>query len=149
MISSRSKPPPLTVADAPCFSIVCATPCVEPASTANMPFVFGWPTKYDSITGELRGNRGAGGDRVGCDRRVRFERLQRAVDARLDVERARGCDEQRDFAGGHQSRDVFAHLFARDFQVLADVRQPRVAGGVGVVGRGPGSPASAPPPPAR
>ena len=57
----------------------------------------------------------------------------RAVDARLDVQRARRGDEERHVAGRDELHDVLAHLLARDEEVLADVGQPVVAGGVGVV----------------
>src|SRR4051795_2921343 len=73
-------------------------------------------------------------DDVRLDARVGLEGLAGAVDARLDVRRARRRDEQRDVAGGHELRDALAHLLAGDEQVLADVRQAGVARGVGVVG---------------
>ena len=76
----------------------------------------------------------SGRDDVRLDARVLLERRLSAVDARLDVQRARGGDEQRDVTGRDELGDVVPHLLPGDEQVLADVGQARVAGGVGVVG---------------
>src|SRR3954453_1650019 len=69
----------------------------------------------------------AGRDDVRLDARVGLERLAGAVDARLDVRRARRRDEQRDVARRDELGDALAHLLAGDEQVLADVGQPGVA----------------------
>ena len=77
----------------------------------------------------------AGGDDVRRDALARLlDRVLRAVDARLDVRRARRGDEQRHVARRHQVDDPLAHLLAGDEQVLADVAQARVRLLVGVVG---------------
>ena len=84
---------------------------------------------------ELARHRGAGGDRVHRDRLARvLDRLFGAFDARLQVGRARRGDEQRHVARGDRGDDPFAHFFAGQFQVLADVGQALVARRVGVVG---------------
>ena len=56
-----------------------------------------------------------------------FNRVDRAVDARLQVERTRRRDEERDVtARGHRIDDSLAHQLARGEEFLADVRHARV-----------------------
>src|SRR5215207_4295506 len=83
---------------------------------------------------ELLVELGTAGDRLVLDVLAGLlDRVDRAVDAWLDVQRAGRGDEQRDLAGRDQLDDPLAHLDARQEQVLADVGEA-VVRRVGVVG---------------
>ena len=81
--------------------------------------------------------QGAGHDRGQFDRRTGFpDRPFGSFEARLQVRRAGTRGEDDHVAGTHGGDDPFAHQFAGQFQVLADVGQALVGGRgrVGVVG---------------
>ncbi len=54
------------------------------------------------------------------------------VDAGLDVELARRCDEERHVAAADEVDDPLAHVVAGQVEILTDVGQP-VVRGIGVV----------------
>ena len=81
--------------------------------------------------------QGAGDDRMQCDRRARcLDRLFGSFQAWLQVRRAGTGGEDHHIAFFDVFDDPFAHQFAGQFQVLADVGKALVGGrgGIGVVG---------------
>jgi hypothetical protein len=72
-------------------------------------------------------HRGIRRDHRRRDRRARFlDRGDRPIHARLEVELARGRDEESDVARAHQLDDPLAHHLAGKEELLADIGEPPV-----------------------
>lgn len=82
---------------------------------------------------------GAGGDFLVGDRLAgRLDRRSRAVDPRLDVQLARGGDEQPDMAAADQIDNFLAHLEAGFVEILPDIGEALIVAvgrRVGIVGK--------------